>query len=124
VDGGVSEVGQFQIITLNRGARDGIEVGHVLASYRRGGYAGRGDRRSFDGPGEGLEVKPVPVVPDPPVAQSADPKGPVDSARSVVKLPDERNGLVFVFRVFDKLSYAMVMRATRPIAIGDFVRTP
>src|SRR5258706_3300966 len=36
VDGGVSELGQFQIITINRGARDGVEVGHVLASYRRG----------------------------------------------------------------------------------------
>ena len=38
-----------------------------------------------------------------------------------VKLPDERNGLVFVFRVFEKMSYAMVMRATRPIYVGDVV---
>src|SRR5690349_12846939 len=30
VDGGVSELGQFQVVALNRGARDGIEVGHVL----------------------------------------------------------------------------------------------
>src|SRR5688572_8756581 len=36
VDGGVSEFGQYQVITLNRGARDGMEVGHVLAAYRRG----------------------------------------------------------------------------------------
>jgi len=41
-----------------------------------------------------------------------------------IKLPDERNGLVFVFRVFDKMSYAMVMKATSPIYIGDVVRTP
>jgi hypothetical protein len=42
----------------------------------------------------------------------------------VIKLPDERNGLIFVFRVFDRMSYAMVMRATQPIYIGDIVRTP
>ena len=37
---------------------------------------------------------------------------------------DERTGLIFVFRVFDKLSYALVMRSTRPIYIGDVVQTP
>ena len=41
-----------------------------------------------------------------------------------MKLPDERNGLVFVFRVFEKMSYAIVMRSTRPIYIGDVVQTP
>jgi hypothetical protein len=39
-------------------------------------------------------------------------------------LPDERNGLLFVFRVFEKMSYAMVMKASRPIYIGDKVQTP
>jgi hypothetical protein len=40
------------------------------------------------------------------------------------KLPDERYGLVFVFRVFDRVSYALVMSADRPVASGDVVRTP
>jgi len=48
----------------------------------------------------------------------------VAATGSTVKLPDERTGLIFVFRVFDKLSYALVMRSTRPIYIGDVVRTP
>ena len=43
---------------------------------------------------------------------------------STVKLPDERNGLVFVFRVFDKVSYALVMSATQPIRAGDIARKP
>ena len=41
-----------------------------------------------------------------------------------VQIPDERNGLVFVFRVFEKMSYAMVMRATKPLYVGDVVQTP
>lgn len=39
-------------------------------------------------------------------------------------LPDQKNGLLFVFRVFNKVSYALVMEAVKPISIGDTVRTP
>ena len=137
VDGGVSELGQFQIVSLNRGARDGIEVGHVLASYRRGALIGRTgkelDMSFFDMKGwmrgmgwGGVEVKPNPVVPEPPrPAQPVDPAvGVAHVSGEPVRLPDERNGLVFVFRVFEKMSYGMVMRATRPIHVGDVVRTP
>ncbi len=40
------------------------------------------------------------------------------------KLPDEESALVMVFRVYDKVSYALVMRATRPVHILDAVVTP
>ncbi len=40
------------------------------------------------------------------------------------QLPDERYGLVFVFRVFDHVSYALVMNVSRPVAIGDIVANP
>ena len=134
VDGGVSEFGQYQIITINRGARDGIEVGNVLASYRRGHVVDASGRILNDAAGGGwrnfggAEVKPVPVVPDPPqLAVEERPAGSTGGAvlaSSRVKLPDERNGLIFVFRVFEKMSYAMVLRSTRPIYIGDIVQTP
>lgn len=41
-----------------------------------------------------------------------------------VKLPDERAGIVMVFRVFDRVSYALVMRATKAIHIQDTVTNP
>jgi hypothetical protein len=40
------------------------------------------------------------------------------------KIPDEESGLVMVFRVYEKLSYALVMRATRPVHVLDAVVTP
>jgi hypothetical protein len=93
---GVAEVGQNAIVTINRGARDGIEVGHVLAVLRAGS-----------------------------VIQS--PKGYGEPARNVktaVRLPDERYGVVFVFRTFDRVSYALVMEIDRPVQILDLVRNP
>jgi hypothetical protein len=41
-----------------------------------------------------------------------------------IKLPDERAGLVFVFRVFDRVSYALVMNMSRPVGVLDVVQTP
>ena len=128
VDGGVSELGQYQVVAINRGARDGIAVGHVLASYRRGltlTASGETPKRWFEPPawmGE-MTVTPVPVVPDPPRPPPPPTEGPVH-VEGPITLPDERNGLIFVFRVFERLSYALVMRASRPIAVGDRVRTP
>jgi len=40
------------------------------------------------------------------------------------KLPDERNGLMMVFRVFERVSYALVTQANGPITVGDFARKP
>ena len=48
-------------------------------------------------------------------------KNALDAA---VALPEERYGLAFVFRVFDRVSYALVMNVTRPVSPMDVVRTP
>jgi LysM repeat protein len=132
VDGGVYEAGQFQIVTLNRGARDGIEVGHVLAIVRRGEDVGAAERRAdfFESGGwrgfgsfRGMDMQPNPVVP--PVVSTSSTRAEVpDASRTRLRLPDERTGLLLVFRVFDKMSYGIVMRTTRPIYIGDGVQTP
>jgi nucleoid-associated protein YgaU len=91
--GKVGEAGPQQIITINRGGRDGLEVGHVLALYSLGG-----------------SVRDVTKA-----------RGAADES---IKLPDERAGLAFIFRVFDRVSYALVMQVTRPISVADVVRTP
>ncbi len=137
VEGGVSEVGQFQIITINRGSRDGVEVGHVLAAYRRGANLGNSGHTSayFEseflgkwlsnlGWGGGGSKPNYVVTPSNPSSGSDGQSGAVLAGSSSITLPDERTGLVFVFRVFDKMSYAMVMRATRPMYVGDYVQTP
>ena len=91
--GQVGEAGPQSIISINRGARDGIEVGHVLALYSLGG-----------------------AVRDVTKAK--------DARDASIKLPDERAGLAFVFRVFNRVSYALVMSITRPISPLDVVQTP
>ena len=86
VYGGVSDAGQNAVITLNKGARNGLEIGHVLALYHKGEE--------------------------------------VTNAGRKFTLPDERFGLVFVFRVFDKVSYALVMQAHMPVQLLDRAQTP
>lgn len=84
--GGVSQAGQNTIITLNKGKRDGLESGHVLALYHKGEVV-KSDGKNFT-------------------------------------LPDERYGLIFVFRVFEKVSYALVMQTRLPVQLLDRAQTP
>lgn len=113
VEGGVSELGQYQIITINRGSRDGVEVGHVLATYRRGSPLSTRAAFEFPAPSTWFNTW-----------GSEKTSGTTGGDDTELRIPEERNGLIFVFRVFEKLSYAMVMRATRPIYVGDIAQTP
>jgi len=90
VYGDALNAAQNQIVAINRGSRDGIERGHVLALWRAGVVA-------TDRTGE----KPQPI-----------------------QLPDERSGLLFVFRVFDRVSYALIVTAFDPIRRGDRFTAP
>ena len=47
--------------------------------------------------------------------------------RAQIKLPDERHGLLFVFRVFERVSYALILTVAEPVAPGrrgDAALTP
>ena len=47
-----------------------------------------------------------------------------DPTRPGIKLPDERNGVLFVFRVFDRMSYALILSAQAPVSPGDHFSQP
>jgi hypothetical protein len=47
-----------------------------------------------------------------------------EDGKQSIRLPDERYGLLFVFRVFDRVSYALVMEASRSVLPRDTVLTP
>jgi nucleoid-associated protein YgaU len=47
-----------------------------------------------------------------------------DEARPLLKLPDERNGLMMVFRTFDHLSYALILDITDGVRVGDRLASP
>jgi len=87
--GGIAEFGQNAIVAINKGSRDQMEVGHVLALYRAGETV----------------------------------KSELNSGGTLT-LPDERYGLAFVFRTFDKVSYALVVRTNRPVQLHDYVKNP
>lgn len=95
--------------------------GKVLSLY---GSVGEGATFSIialsKGKEDGLEVGHVLAIHR---ARSETPDRGEKDAKTY-KLPEQRYGLVFVFRVFDRISYALVMSVTRSITIGDVVRTP
>jgi hypothetical protein len=49
---------------------------------------------------------------------------PTDKSRAKIKLPDERHGLLFVFRVFSRMSYALILTVKEPVATGDRFTQP
>lgn len=47
-----------------------------------------------------------------------------DPSRPTIKLPDERHGMLFVFRVFDRMSYALILSVKSPVKPGDKFTQP
>jgi nucleoid-associated protein YgaU len=85
---GVTQIGVFDVVTLDKGRRDGLVEGNVLAIYKTG-------------------------------EQVRD-----DVSGERIKIPDERSGLLMVFRTYEKLSYGLVLHATRSLTVMDKVRNP
>ena len=88
VVGGVTQIGQYQVVVLNRGSQDGLVVGDVLSVFQTGAEV---DDRVSGGK---------------------------------VRLPDEEAGTAMVFKVYDRISYALVMEAVTNINVLDTVRNP
>lgn len=86
----VANASQNQVVVINRGKRDGMESGHVLAILKDG---------------QQLVDK-------------------TDASRPLIKLPNERNGLMMVFRTYEKLSYALILDVTDSVRVGDRLASP
>ena len=86
----VRTAAQNQVVAINRGSKDGMETGHVLAIQKAGA-------RIID--------KTV-------------------ATRDPLRLPDERNGLLMVFRTFDRVSYGLILEITEGVRVGDRLVNP
>jgi LysM repeat protein len=93
----VSQIGQFQVVVLNRGQVDGLEQGAVLAIDQQGAIVG--DK----------------------MAEWPWNKQPFGDQ---VQLPYERAGTLIVFKVYDQISYGLVIGARSPMQVADRVYNP
>jgi hypothetical protein len=66
----------------------------------------------------------VPLIPDPRIVERPFDQPNLYLEDRWVKVPDERIGLVFVFRVFQRVSYAYVLNTTDPVVVGNYTRNP
>jgi LysM repeat protein len=94
---GAEQIGQFQVVVLNRGSNDGLTPGAVLAVDQQGAVV----QDKFSGS---------------PWKKKAFTKN--------VRLPYERAGTLIVFKVFDRLSYGLVIGARGPMQVADRVYNP
>ncbi len=102
-----TETGRGYVVTIDKGKADGLEPGNVLAVYR--------------------SIEPI-VDPRPSKQQSTilrflEPTT-LFTPQVLVQPADERTGLMFVFRTFDYVSFAIVLNTTDAVRPGDFARTP
>ncbi len=89
--GGVSQIGRYSVVVIDKGTADGLLVGHELNIYKTGKIV-------------------------------RDDYSPIKN--DAVNLPDEVAGTLMVFRPFERVSYALVMKATQALHVLDKVKTP
>lgn len=105
VPGGVTNAGQYSVIAIDRGAADGLELGDVLlvnTSHRN-----IVDRFAPRYSGE-----------------SVDPENRNFWGEAIVTLPEESAGKIIIFRVFHRVSFGIISKATRSIKSGFPVHSP
>lgn len=86
---GYADAGSLATVVVNRGSSDGLEIGHVLFSYKQG--------------------RPLPKD---------------DKEAPTLLTPPLKSGNVFIYKVFDRIAYGLVLDSTLPIVLLDEVRTP
>ena len=142
--GGLTDSGRYQTVVINRGSKDGLEPGHVLAVYREGLAVtltrDEKDRMTWvndksKGVPEGgawlyNDVRCLKEDSKVTYDQAVDTRGTFRStclntnSDRAIKLPDARSGLIMVYRVYDRVSYALIMQSDGPVYLLDTVKNP
>lgn len=135
VPGGVSQIGQYDVVVLDVGTDDGLEPGQVFEVFNGGEKirdVAKSDEFRRDWKNQrfwsqetwfggyrvdGWVPEGVPGPDFPPHARAGKKSG-------TVVLPYERAGTLMVFRTFDGVSFALIMSATRPMFLLDAIRAP
>jgi LysM domain-containing protein len=99
VSNGVTVIGQYEVVVINRGAADGLAPGNVLAVFEAGELIADTANRGFL-------------------------NGMTRLGAQKVRLPDERTGTFMVFKTFEHMSYGLIMEATNVIRVADRVENP
>jgi len=89
-------VGPFQIVSINGGTRQGIKPGNVFSAFRQGQVTR--DRVGYRWGSFADEAQ--------------------------VRLPDEYDGTLMIFRTFEDISYGMVLGGDRAVLEYDMLRHP
>jgi LysM repeat protein len=95
----VHSIGQYDIVAINRGKRHGVDAGTVLAVDEVGDIVNDRGSAAYGGDRE------TPFQPH-------------------IRLPEERTGTILVFKAYERMSYALVVGASGPMKVDDFVRNP
>jgi LysM repeat protein len=98
VANGVTIIGQYEVVVVNRGARDGLAPGNVLGVFDTGPIVADTDKKGF------FNLNSL--------------------GSKKVQVPSERTGTFMVFKTFDNISYGLIMEATNLIRVGDKVQNP
>jgi len=91
---GVSQIGQYSIVVIDRGKADGLEIGHVLEI--------RKSRKAIIYMTNYL----------------------MTDSHETINIPDEREGLLIIFHSYERVSFGVVLNAIRAIQLNDAVENP
>ncbi|MGX5175553.1 LysM peptidoglycan-binding domain-containing protein [Aliikangiella sp. IMCC44653] len=111
VYGGVQQIGQYDVVVINRGEREKMEVGHVLSIYKTGSTIV--DKVATERRRDDNSVSTWTKLTD-----------AVTNNKQTVKLPDEMAGRLMIFRTFEKVSLGLVLKAEKTIHLYDQVKMP